>query len=318
LRADKAGDDEVGRLIEDFNQMLDQIAQREWELEAARTELEQKVGETSRANAGLEDALARLKDAQAQLIQNERLAALGSLVAGVAHEINTPVGVGVTAASTLQDRTTELRRAYDAGTLKRSDLEQFVAVGQECSQIILKNLHRAADLIQSFKQVAVDQTSGERRRFGLKAYLDEVLLSLAPAIKKSGHHVEVKCPADLMVDNYPGAIAQILANLIGNSLVHGYEPGRRGHLRIEVSEARGWIVLKYSDDGRGIPREHQSHVYDPFFTTRRSQGGSGLGMHIVHSLVTQMMGGTIELSSEAGRGVEFRIGFPAALRKAAA
>lgn len=318
LRAEKSGDDEVGRLIDDFNQMLDRIALREREIEGARLALEQEVGEKTRANAELAQALTQLREAQAQLVQNERLASLGALVAGVAHEINTPVGVGVTAASTLLDRSAQLRKAYDGGELRRSDLERFVAVAEESSNIILKNLQRAADLIHSFKQVAVDQTSGERRRFAFKAYIEEVLLSLAPRLKKSGHAVEVVCPAALSVDSYPGAIAQILANLVGNSLVHAYADGHRGKLRIEVGIEHGRLFLRYSDDGCGIPREHLAKIYDPFFTTRRGSGGSGLGLHIVHNLVTQMLGGSIEVRSEPGKGTEFTVRFPPEVHKAVA
>ncbi|HUS23941.1 MAG TPA: ATP-binding protein [Candidatus Binatia bacterium] len=317
-RAVKAGDDEVGRLIDDFHLMLEQIAVREGELETARQALETEVQQKTHANVELEQALARLKDAQAQLVQNERLAALGSLVAGVAHEINTPVGVGVTAASTLADRAATLRKAYQQGALTRSELEAFIAVADESSQIILRNLQRAADLIHSFKQVAVDQTSGERRRFDLKGYVEEVLLSLAPRLKKSGHTVELSCPPGVMVDSYPGALAQILTNLVSNSLVHGYEAGQRGRLRIEIGHVRGQVVLRFADDGCGIPRENLARIYDPFFTTRRGDGGSGLGLNIVHSLVTQMLGGAIEVRSEPGQGTEFQIRFPAHLRQAAA
>ncbi|MEQ1438128.1 ATP-binding protein [Fontimonas sp. SYSU GA230001] len=309
-RAHKFGNDEVGRLVDDFNLMLDQIALRDREIERARDALAQQVHEKTQANEELTATLERLREAQAQLVQAERLASLGGLVAGVAHEINTPVGVGVTAASTLEDWTRDIERQYRSNELKRSDLERFIEVARESSLIILRNLQRAADLIHSFKQVAVDQSSGERRRFRLKSYIDEVLLSLAPKTKKSGHGIEIRCADDIELDSYPGAIAQILTNFISNSLLHAFPDGRRGTLRIAVAAAEGWVTLEYADDGVGIPAEHLKRVFDPFFTTKRGTGGSGLGLHIVFNLVHQLLGGTIEVSSAPDQGTRFVVRFP--------
>jgi signal transduction histidine kinase len=309
-RAHKYGNDEVGHLVDDFNLMLDQIASRDREIERARDALARQVQEKSLANEELKGTLERLREAQAQLVQSERLASLGGLVAGVAHEINTPVGVGVTAASTLEDWTREIERQYLSNELKRSDLERFVQVARESSLIILRNLQRAAELINSFKQVAVDQSSGERRRFRLKAYIDEVLLSLVPKTKKSGHSVQVDCQDGIELDGYPGAIAQILTNFISNSLLHAFPDGRHGSLHIGVTVADGWITLEYSDNGIGIPVEHLKRVFDPFFTTKRGTGGSGLGLHIVFNLVHQLLGGTIEVSSTPDHGTRFVVRFP--------
>lgn len=318
LRAPTQGRDEVGRLVEDFNQMLEQIAVRDREVREARDALSRQVEETTRANRELGDTLRRLQEAQAQLVQNEKLASLGALVAGVAHEINTPIGVGVTAASTLQAHAQQLRQQYDQGALRRSDLERFVTLADECAQIILKNLQRGAELIQGFKQVAVDQSSGERRRFALKLYLDEVLLSLRPHLKKTAHRVEVDCPESIVLDSFPGAIAQILTNLVTNSLIHAFEGREHGLIRIEVHQERDIVELRYRDDGRGIPQEHLGRIYDPFFTTRRGAGGSGLGLHIVYNLVAQLLGGSIEAHSAPGQGTEFRIRFPAQAQRVAA
>jgi signal transduction histidine kinase len=310
LRAEKYGNDELGRLVDDFNEMLGHIAQRDGELQHARNELARQVQEKTRANDELQQTLEKLRDTQHQLVQSERLASLGSLVAGVAHEINTPVGVGVTAASTLRDSTRELGELYARGELKRSALEHFIATADEASEITLKNLQRAGDLIQSFKQVAVDQSSGERRQFRLRAYIDEVLLSLAPYLKKFGHALAVDCPPDLMVDTYPGAIAQILTNLVNNSLVHAFDNGQKGHLSISATIADSTVTLHYADDGRGVAAENLGRIFDPFFTTRRGAGGSGLGLHIAFNLVHQLLGGTIEVSSEPGRGTRFTVRFP--------
>jgi len=263
-------------------------------------------------------AMDKLKEAQIQLVQSEKMASLGALVAGVAHEINTPVGVGVTAASTLQARAVALRDLYERDALRRSDLAGFVAMSEESTQIILRNLQRAADLIHSFKQVAVDQSSGERRRFALKAYIDEILLSLRPKLKKTHHVVDVECPEGLVIDSYPGAIAQIMTNFVTNSLIHGFEDIPQGHIRIVIRQEPGRVTLAYSDDGRGIAPEHLGRVFDPFFTTKRGVGGSGLGLHIVYNLVTQRLGGTIHVSSELGKGTDFVIQLPAQAQKVAA
>jgi signal transduction histidine kinase len=314
---DEAARPEMGQLVQDFKKLLEQLAARERDLQETRDVLAIEVSEKTRANEDLEQALRQLRIAQAQLVQSEKLASLGSLVAGVAHEINTPVGVGVTAASTLQDWAQRVQQQQANATLTRSELDRFLAVAGESTQILLKNLQRAADLIQSFKQVAVDQSSGERRRFEVRAYIDEVLLSLAPKLNRTPHKVTVECPAALVVDSYPGALAQILTNFISNSLAHAFPAGRTGAIRITVAEDQGWIVLRYADDGVGIPPENLGRIYDPFFTTRRGSGGSGLGMHIVYNLVTQMLGGTISATSAAGQGAVFEVRFPAELRRAA-
>jgi len=318
LRVRAFSRDEVGGLVQDFNAMLAQIARADFEIKQLNNSLEQQVTETARTNRELEVAMGRLKEAQVQLVQAEKLASLGALVAGVAHEINTPVGVGVTAASALQARAGQLRGQYEREEMRRSDLERFVALAEESTQIILRNLQRAADLIHSFKQVAVDQSSGERRRFGLKAYIDEILLSLRPRLKKTQHVVEVQCPEDLVVDSYPGAIAQILTNFLTNSLLHAFEDRDTGHIRIAVHSADERLTLEYADDGRGIAPEHLSRIFDPFFTTKRGIGGSGLGLHIVYNLVTQLLGGTIQVASEPNRGARFIIQLPMPAQRAAA
>lgn len=319
VRAEGFAKDEVGHLIADFNAMLGEVERQSKEIQRARDALAQQVDDKSRANADLESAMKRLKLAQEQLVQSEKLASLGGLVAGVAHEINTPVGVSVTAASTLQDETDRLNKRFADGTMKRSDLGQFMEIADESSQIILKNLARAADLIQSFKRVAVDQSSEEQRRFLLKDYLDEVLLSLRPQLKKTQHDVEIDCPADLQIDGYPGVIAQIVTNLVGNSLVHAFDEGAQGHLRFEIRrDGDDWVQMRYSDDGKGIAADQLPRIFDPFYTTRRGSGGSGLGLHIVYNLATQMLGGEIKVSSQPGEGVCFDLRFPIQARRQAA
>ena len=310
---DEGARPEMGQLVHDFKQLLEQLAARERDVQEARDALEREVAQKSQANEDLQQALQQLRIAQTQLVQSEKLASLGALVAGVAHEINTPVGVGVTAASTLQDWAQRVQQQQAAATLTRSELDRFLAVAGESTQILLKNLQRAADLIQSFKQVAVDQSSGERRRFELKGYIDEVLLSLAPKLNRTPHKVTVECPT-LTVDSYPGALAQILTNFISNSLAHAFPPGRSGTMRVAVTREGDAVVLRYADDGIGIPPENLARIYDPFFTTKRGSGGSGLGMHIVYNLVTQLLGGTIHAGSTEGQGTTFEVRFPVEAR----
>jgi len=314
LRVSESGSDELGRLASDFNGMLLQIATADDEVRRGRHALAEEVDQTTKANAMLEQTLADLRRTQDQLVQSEKMASLGALVAGVAHEINTPVGVGVTAASTLTARVAQIKEQYDRGDLRRTELERFFGVAHESSQIILKNLERAADLIQSFKRVAVDQSSDERRKFDLKTYIADTLLSLAPKYSKLGHSVSVDCPDQLEVDSYPGAIAQILTNFISNSITHAFEPGQAGVMRIQVSQDGGDLVLRYSDNGKGIAASDLGRVFDPFFTTARGAGGSGLGLHIVYNLVAQTLGGTVRASSHPGQGAVFEIRFPRVAR----
>jgi signal transduction histidine kinase len=231
-----------------------------------------------------------LRQAQQDLIQAEKMAALGSLVAGVAHEINT---------------------LLEENRLKKSDLVGFVGLLTETTRLMVANCERAAELVQSFKQVAVDQTSGERRRFDLKGYIEEVLLSLRPRLRKTGHRITVECPPHIEVDGYPGALSQLLTNFLLNSLMHAYGPGDVGNIRITVCRIdAATIELAYADDGRGIPAALVGRIYDPFFTTRRGSGGSGLGLHIVYNLVTGTLRGQIAVHSEPGRGTQFTVRFP--------
>ncbi len=266
--------------------------------------------ETQQANRELSQAINNLQTTQSQLVEAEKMAALGGLVAGVAHEINTPVGVGVTAASLLEDKTRAFRGLFQSGQMKRSDLEKYLDTASQSSSMILKNLQRAAELIQSFKQVAVDQSSEERRSFAVKPYLEEVLLSLHPKLKRTQLTTEIQADENLTLDGYPGVFAQIVTNLVMNSLIHAYEPGQVGQLSFDLKQKNGRFIFEYADDGRGIPKENLNKIFDPFFTTKRGQGGSGLGLHIIYNLVTQKLGGTIRCESEVGKGTRFVIETP--------
>jgi len=248
--------------------------------------------------------------AQKELLGAEKLAALGGMVAGIAHEINTPIGIGVTAASFLQEQTREFGKRYASGQVRRSDMEAYLRTAGETSGSLALNLQRAASLVQSFKQVAVDQSSDQRRRFKLKEYIDEILDSLRPQLKHTEHVIDVSCSDELELDSYPGAFSQILTNLIINSLIHGFEHLAAGHIEIVVRRAGNELLLDYRDNGCGMNAEQVKRVFEPFFTTRRGRGGSGLGMHIVHNLVARKLHGRIECHSTPGAGVQFSIVIP--------
>lgn len=268
--------------------------------------------ELRRAKEEAERALAELRGAQASLILAEKMASLGSLVAGMSHEISTPLGIGVSAASHLSEEVEQLTGRFKSGQLKRSDMEDFIETATEATRIMQGNLTRAARLIQAFKQVSADQTTDELRDFDIGEYLQEILLSLAPALRHTPHKVVIRGGDHLMIRNRPGALGQIVTNLVMNALQHGFE-GREqpGLLEIQISRPReGRIVVDFRDNGNGIAPEDLPRVFDPFFTTRRGTGGTGLGLHIVYNLVSQVLGGTIAVSSRLGEGSRFTISFP--------
>lgn len=265
-------------------------------------------------NADLRATVDELHTTQAQLIAAEKMASLGRLVAGLAHEINTPVGIAVTAASVWEDHTSELWQLYRNGQMKRSDLEEFLQTITESGKLISNNLQRAAALIQSFKQVAVDQSSEAARDINLKEYITEVVTSLHPELKRTRLTVTISGDDELMLKSYPGALSQIITNFIINSITHAYPPDSTGHLTITIARQQDKVCLYYGDDGQGIPPEQQHKIFEPFFTTRRSQGGSGLGLHIVYNLVTQKLGGTISFQSQLGVGTSFTILLPLQLK----
>lgn len=300
------GDGGVTHLMASFMDITERVHAEE-SLRALNAELEARV---EARTAELRQSLDELRAAQAQLVQSEKMAALGSLVAGIAHEINTPLGIGVTAASHVELTVRALNERFARGELTRQDMEGFLGSATEACEMVLANLQRAADLVRSFKQVAVDQSSGERRRFSLKPYLEEVLRSLGPQLRRTRHEVLLDCPANLEIDSYPGAYSQVVTNLVLNSLSHGFDGVEQGRIEIEVRREGESLRLRYRDNGRGIAPEHLPRIFDPFFTTRRGLGGSGLGLHVVYNLVTQTLGGTIECRSAPGEGVSFEIDLP--------
>ncbi len=258
----------------------------------------------------LEKSLVFLKKAQNQLVQSEKMAALGGLVAGVAHEINTPLGLGVTVATFLQEEMDKIKKAYETGQFTKGEFEEFLANGEEATNSMLLNLKRGASIINSFKQVAVDQETEEMRPFKLKQYLDEVLLSLKPRYKHTGHKISVDCPDEIEMNSYPGVLMQIISNLLMNSLIHGFDGVENGQVDIRASVHGDRVHLVYTDNGNGMTEEQQAKIYDPFYTTMQGRGGTGLGMHIVFNLVTQKLCGSINLKTAPGQGVCFTLNLP--------
>ena len=277
-------------------------------------ELEHRVAkrtsELNEANEALKKSLETVQATQDRMVETEKMAALGSLVAGIAHEINTPVGIGVTAASLLDEKTKKILDLYNSGAVKRSDFESYLKAAADSSTYILSNLRRAADLIHSFKQVATDQSNEDCRKFKIKEYIENVLLSLRPKLKKTKHNIRLVCPDDLVTYNSPGAFSQLLTNLVMNSLIHGFNGIENGEIGITVSEHEDLLRVQYSDNGKGMDEETLKNMYNPFFTTKRGQGGTGLGMHIVYNLITQKLGGQISAESGIEEGTAFDIRVP--------
>ncbi|TAN49535.1 MAG: PAS domain S-box protein [Methylococcaceae bacterium] len=253
-----------------------------------------------------------LRIAYEAMAETEKMTALGGLVAGVAHEINTPIGVNLASASHLQADTQKVSARYAEGELSGDELEDYFATAAQAAKLMVVNSQRAADLIQSFKQVAVDQAGGERRPFDLRGYIDEILLSLQPRYKYLPVRIAVDCPADITVDGFPGALSQILVNLILNALTHGFDGDRGGNIAIRANLATDDMVeITVADDGKGISADIQRRIFDPFFTTRRGQGGSGLGLSIAFNLA-QRLGGNLRICSKAEhqQGAAFILRFP--------
>ena len=279
----------------------------EQQLVEYRQSLEQKVEERTEE---LRRTLSELEIMQAELVRTEKLASLGELVAGVAHEINTPVGNAILAASVLEQETNGFEQAFSSGALKKSHLTHYLEVASDSSQLVLNNLKRAADIIQNFKQVAIDRTNLESRVFKVVDYLKSIAASLEPQWKKAKHHLMVEGDPDIVMEGCPGVLSQVVTNLVMNSIVHAYGPSERGHLLLQVMQIGDRIRLSYTDDGCGILPEIQEKIFDPFFTTARDRGGSGLGLNIVHNIVTQSLQGTLKCESVAGQGTTFTLDLP--------
>lgn len=286
------------------------------ELDSYREHLEEVVARRTLAlaekNQALEEALAGLQTAQTHLVQAEKLASLGALVAGIAHELNTPIGNGRTVATTLVEQTEEFVRHLGEGApLKRSDLAAFIATMKEGAELLERNLVRAADLIHSFKQVAVDRTSTVRRVFDLQTVVADVLSILHPRLKKLPFEVKVDVAEGIDLDSFPGPLGQVVTNLVENAIVHGLDGRDHGTIRVLGGPSEdGQVILRVEDDGHGIPPALHGRIFDPFFTTKLGHGGSGLGLNIVHNILTNVLGGTIRVESDGRSGCRFIVELP--------
>jgi len=322
LRARPRGPRDLIRMAQVFNRMMDTLEQRETELQHKNEELarhaatlEQRVTERTlsltRANAELQQALHTLQEAQRQLVEADKLASLGSLVAGVAHELNTPLGNALIAATALEAEQRQLRTRFQAGQLRKSELQGGLEHGVESAELVHRNVQRAADIIRGFKQLAIDQTTEMRRQFKADQVLREILGSLGPMFKATPYRVEPELDPGLELDSYPGPLGQVITNIAQNALLHGFEGQPQGTLKVQC---HAWgeqhIQIVCADDGQGMPEEVRQRVFEAFFTTKFGQGGSGLGMQIVHTLVNGLLGGRVSVDSAPGSGTRVILTLP--------
>ena len=287
----------------------------EEELAQHRLHLENLVAKRTREldekNQALENALLQLRQAQDHLVQESKLSSLGELVAGIAHELNTPIGNARTVSTTLFDQGEDFVHRLDGGgNIKKSEFLGFLRQVSEGTRLLEHNLIRAADLIQSFKQVAVDRASSQRRTFNLRTVTEEVILTLLPSFKKTPFVIENNIEPDIDLEGYPGALGQILVNLIDNALIHGLEGRAQGRILMTGQKVGETAEIEISDNGGGISKENIPRIFDPFFTTRMGQGGSGLGLNIVFNIVNGLLGGKITVTSVSGEGATFKITLP--------
>ncbi|WP_202412696.1 CHASE domain-containing protein [Duganella lactea] len=281
-------------------------------LEGSLKELESQKHQAEQARNDLSRVVATLKQAQTNLQTSEKMASLGALVAGVAHELNTPIGNSLLTATSLSDMVRDFeRRLQDGGGVKRSALEAHLSDARKACDIMASSLTRAADLITSFKQVAVDQASGQRRRFRLDDVVHDTLATYAAQLRRASCTVTVDVPADLVFDSYPGSLSQVLSNLIGNTLLHGFDGRESGALTVGARrEGKDLVLLQMKDNGVGMSDVVLHKIFDPFFTTKMGQGGSGLGMNIVYNIVTSVLKGTIRVESVPAAGTSVLLVLP--------
>ncbi|KFI08530.1 sensor histidine kinase, partial [Massilia sp. BSC265] len=227
----------------------------------------------------------------------------------VAHELNTPIGNSLLMASTLQERTSDIAARFDSASLRRSDLADYMSASREASSLIMRSLHNAAELVNSFRQVSVDQASAQRRRFDLARACQEIAATLMNTVRLGRHRLELAVAPGIVMDSFPGPLGQVVINFVNNALLHAFE-GPGGSMVLEAALRDGSVRMVFRDDGRGIPQEHQSRIFDPFFTTRMGQGGSGLGLNITWNIVTTLLGGTVRVESSPGQGTAFIVELP--------
>ncbi len=255
----------------------------------------------------LEDKLYKMQE---QVIQNEKMTFLGSMMAGITHEISTPIGLGVTGMSHFLSETRKLRKLFDNEEMTQEDFEYYLQSTEKTADIVYSNLFNAKNIIQSFKRVSIDQTSEVKREFELYEYLNEIITSLHNKIKHTKVNVINEVDKGIVLDSYAGSFVQIFTNFIMNSLIHGFKKDEKGNIKITATQDEKYVYIDYSDNGAGISSENIKKIYEPFFTTKADEGGSGLGMQIIRDLIINQLQGTIKVKSEIGDGVLFNIVLP--------
>ena len=303
----KLSNDEFGALSKQLEKMRGSIENSFFLLEER---VRERTGDLVDLNKELKQTLEQLKQAQGNLVQSEKLAALGSLVAGISHELNTPIGNGLTVASSLHEESAAMLMHFEKG-MTRSQLDIYLRDMNQGTQLVVSSLDRASELVSSFKQVAMDRTSAQRRQFDLLSMLNETKLTVSPAFKHTPYLIEIYSPADIVLDSFPGPLGQVITNLLNNALIHAFAGAERGTVTISAAVVEAGICrLVVEDDGCGIPEENLCRIFDPFFTTKLGEGGNGLGMHIVHNIVVGILGGSIRLESRLNKGTRFVIDIP--------
>lgn len=302
----KLGTDEFGVLSNQLERMRGALNRSIHELEER---VRERTAELLDVNQELKGTLDKLRHAKDELVQQEKLAALGSLVAGIAHELNTPIGNGLTVATSMAESSEKMNETLSSGMTKAA-LERYLADMQEGMHLVCLSLEKASELVSSFKQVAVDRTSAQRRTFNLSSLLNETRVTMATLMKHMPYKLEITQAEDVSIEGYPGPLGQVITNLLNNALLHGFDDLDHGTVKIITHPIVDGVQIIVEDNGRGIEGANLSHIFDPFFTTKLGEGGNGLGLHIVHNIVTAVLGGTIEVTSIVGMGTRFIIKIP--------
>ena len=308
---------EVAKKTANLSQAMMDLQKQKYQLESQQKTLKEEI-ETRRGTetqllhqtTELEHTIDTLGMAHGKLVESEKLAALGGLVAGITHDVNTPIGVGVTATSYLSERLTALGKKFDAKSLNANDMKTFINEGNQTVELLNTNLNRASELIASFKQIAVDQASEAIRTINLQEYLHEIVTSLRPKLKKSDLEINIDCPDNIEMKVPAGAISQIFTNFLLNSVIHGFDGKEKGRIDIIIQDGNDTVKIDYKDNGNGISEKQLSHLFDPFYTTKREEGGSGLGTSIAYNLVKQTLQGEIKAESELNQGLIYHLELP--------
>ena len=276
-------------------------------LQDALNQLRQKDKQLKTTQKKLQDNLIQLQQMQQQMLEREKMVALGSLVAGVAHEVNTPLGVSITSTSMICESNKKLRQSFDNSELSEEELLEFLDNSDETINILQQNLDRAAKLIRSFKMISVDQNIDDLRPIKVKQYIQDIAIPFHNQLKKFPVAINIDCSDELIIELYPGPFAQIITNLLQNAIIHAFEAGKKGLVEFKLTPQDSGLLISVTDNGKGMSHDIQQHAFEPFVTTKRNQGGSGLGLNIVYNIVTQSFAGNIELESELGCGTRFII-----------